>query len=90
YESAMPILENSVILKPDYSNAKYYLGLCYYNLGRTNDAVLQFKDLVILNPESAEVKVILENLEEGYSPFYGMKGVQPSSQSSDDSGVIEE
>jgi tetratricopeptide (TPR) repeat protein len=79
-------------LKPDYSNAKYYLGLNYYYLNRVNDAILQFKDLVSLNPDNKEIKDILENLEDGYSPFAGMSKTQTSQvlDLEEDSTIIEE
>ncbi|MBU1557549.1 tetratricopeptide repeat protein [Patescibacteria group bacterium] len=76
YESAMLVLERSVMMKPDYSDAKYYLGLTYYNLGRVTDAIPQFEDLVQLNPESKEVAAVLANLKGGKEPFAGFQGVQ--------------
>lgn len=75
YEGAVTILENAVILKPTYSDAKYFLGLTYYNLGRNDDAIAQFEDVSTLNPDSDEVKTILKNLRRGKAPLGGLQGV---------------
>lgn len=48
---------------PDYANAKYYLGLTLEKLGRKDEAKRQFEELLISNPESAELKEALERLK---------------------------
>lgn len=68
---AAAALEQAVAIQKDYANAKYFLGLSYYLLGRTPDAILQFKDLAVSNPDNAEVKLILSNLTSGKKPFDG-------------------
>jgi len=72
YENAIMVLERAVILKPNYSDAKYFLGLSYYYTDRDEEAVLQFKDLILLNPENKDLEVILSNLKVGTSPFRGL------------------
>ena len=52
-------------LAPDYSNAKYFLGLSYDALGQRSSALEQFKQILITNPDSAEVKTIITNLQAG-------------------------
>lgn len=77
YTGAISALERAVILNSVYSNAKYFLGLSYYKEGRRDDAIVQFKDIKLLNPDNKEVKQILSNLENGYKPFSAAPSVQP-------------
>ncbi len=50
---------------PDYANAKYYLGLTLIKLSRLDEARAQFEDLLVTNPDSEEVKAVLESLNNG-------------------------
>jgi tetratricopeptide (TPR) repeat protein len=73
--------EQSIALVPEYANAKYFLGLSYAMLNRNEDAIKQFEDLTKTNPDNAEVKQILENLQAGKTPFEGAATpVTPKSQ----------
>ncbi len=65
--------EKSIALVPEYSNAKYFLGLSYAELGKNADAITQFQQLVTTNPDNVEVKLILENLTAGRGPFTNAK-----------------
>ncbi|MFC1720843.1 tetratricopeptide repeat protein [Patescibacteria group bacterium] len=65
YKGAISALERSVILNPVYSNAKYFLGLSYDIVGREDEAIAQFEDILLLNPGNSEVEQILENLKAG-------------------------
>jgi len=69
YKGAAEAFEKAVSLSPSYSNARYFLGLSYYNLGRTADAIKQFESVQSLNPDNKEVEFILKNLREGRAPF---------------------
>ncbi len=69
--SAVAALERAVALRDDYANAHYFLGLSYYRAGRTEDAIRALERVEELNPESADVKLILENLRSGRSPCAG-------------------
>jgi tetratricopeptide (TPR) repeat protein len=71
FSDAAKALERSVILADDYANARYFLGLSYYELGDKDRAIEQFKKLSELDPESSEVKMILSNLNAGLSPLAG-------------------
>lgn len=56
--------QRAIALQPNYSNARYFLGLIY---GRRNDrpsAIEQFEKIEELNPQNEEVKRILKNLRE--------------------------
>lgn len=69
YRGTVTALEQAVALSPNYSNARYFLGLAYANLDRKDDAVKQFEAIETLNPESQEVKTVLQNLRAGKEPF---------------------
>ncbi len=69
YDNAVIVLERAVKQKPDYSDAKYYLGLTYYYMNRDEEAIAQFNDLITLNPDNNDIKVMLSNMKRGISPF---------------------
>lgn len=70
---AAQALTQAVAIQPDYANAKYFLGLSDYILKDNAGAIKQFQDLAQSNPDNAEVKLILNNLQAGKSPFDGAK-----------------
>ncbi|MDD4989195.1 MAG: tetratricopeptide repeat protein [Candidatus Pacebacteria bacterium] len=65
YDSAVSVLERAVIIDPAYANARYFLGLSYDKLGRTNDAITQFTEVQRTNPDNQDVATILKNLKAG-------------------------
>ncbi len=69
YKVAIEAFEKAISLNDSYSNARYFLGLSYYNLNRTADAINQFEIVQSLNPDNKEVALILKNLKEGRAPF---------------------
>lgn len=69
YSKAIAALEMAVALQGNYANAKYFLGLSYDKVGRSADALRQFSDLALTNPDNNEVKFILNNLKAGKSAF---------------------
>lgn len=69
YQSAIGEFEGAVILNPVYADAKYFLGLSYYRVGRKADAIQQFADVQTLNPDNKDVSKILTNLKQGRDPF---------------------
>ena len=69
YKGAAEAFEKAVAISPSYSNARYFLGLSYYNLGKTIDAIRQFESVQSLNPDNKEVEFILKNLRDGRAPF---------------------
>lgn len=52
----------AVSYDPNYSNARYFLGLIYDRQGNKKEAILQFERIAELNPDNEEVKRILANL----------------------------
>lgn len=69
YKGAAEAFEKALSLNSSYSNARYFLGLSYYNLGKTSEAIKQFEIVQELNQDNKEVELILKNLREGRSPF---------------------
>lgn len=78
FESARLVLERAVSLSSNYSNARYFLGLIYDKQGRAADAIAQFEQIKILNPDNEEVKTILSNLYAGKGALAGISPPQPS------------
>jgi len=80
YEDAKKVLDRALELKPDYSNALYFAGLVYDQLGDKEKAAKQFEALAQLNPESAkDIQKIIDNLKAGKGALEGL--VQPASPS---------
>lgn len=71
-------LERAVGIDPNYSNARYYLGLIYSENGEREKAIREFEKIKQLNPESQEVKKILENLKAKKKPFGETTSTIPS------------
>lgn len=69
YKGASEAFEKAVALDTAYSNARYFLGLSYFNLGKREAAIEQFEVVQSYNPDNKEVALILKNLREGRSPF---------------------
>jgi len=64
-DNAKSAFEFAVALSGDYSNARYFLGLIYDAQGNKEGAKEQFNKIASLNPDNAEVKKILDNLNAG-------------------------
>ena len=69
YEGAIIALERAESINPQYSNAKYFLGLSYSKIGKNSQAIKQFRDISALNPDNQEIKNIINNLLQGKEPF---------------------
>lgn len=65
YEKAQGIFEKLVEVSPNYSDARYALGLLYDKKGMTSMAIAQFEELSKLIPENSEIQKILSNLRAG-------------------------
>lgn len=69
FDGAIVALERAESINPQYSNAKYFLGLSYSKVGKNSQAIKQFRDISALNPDNEEVKSIINNLLQGKDPF---------------------
>ncbi len=63
FTGAVESLERALTLSPDYANAKFYLALSYKELNRIIEARALLQDLVASNPDSAELKTALSELD---------------------------
>ncbi|KND46767.1 MAG: Tfp pilus assembly protein PilF [Parcubacteria bacterium C7867-006] len=77
FTGAIQALEKSTTMTPDYANAKYFLGLSYEMTKQHDKAIAQFQDLAKTNPDSQEVKTILENLLAGKPIFTNAEEEKP-------------
>ncbi len=73
YTSAVDAFTKAVKLDNKYANAQYFLGLSYARLNKFADAIIQFENLSVSNPDNEEVGLILKNLKAGKSPFADAK-----------------
>ena len=78
YMNAKAVLERTVALNTNYSNARYFLGLAYDNLDQTQAAIEQFEKIQILNPDNAEVVTILSNLRGGRKALSSISPPKPA------------
>ena len=62
YQGAIAALERAVAITPNFSNAKYFLGLSYDRMGNRTQALKQFQEIAKLNPNNKEVEQIINNL----------------------------
>ena len=68
-----------VVLDPDFSNARYFLGLLLDREGNKAAAIEQFEKIAELNPDNDLVKQILNNLRTG-RPALGSPELGPPEQ----------
>ncbi|MBU2633506.1 tetratricopeptide repeat protein [Patescibacteria group bacterium] len=69
YKKAQLVFEGVIKNNPNYSNARYFLGLIYSELNNDSAAIEQFEKIEALNPGNTEVGMILSNLRAGRSPL---------------------
>ncbi|MBI5787108.1 MAG: tetratricopeptide repeat protein [Candidatus Niyogibacteria bacterium] len=70
-ENARQVFARAVELSPNYSNARYFLGLIYDRLGERGAAIAEFERVQALNPGTEEVSKILQNLRSGKKALAG-------------------
>lgn len=70
YNQAVSALGRATAQVPNYSNAKYFLGLSLKALGRREEALQQFKDIARSNQGNEEINYLISSLELGevYQP----------------------
>ncbi len=69
YKNAETALSQAVRLANEYANARYFLGLTYWRLERTNESIAEFEKVLETNPENNEVRAIISNLRAGNAPL---------------------
>lgn len=70
-------LSKAIDLSPEYSNARYFLGLALARLGKYKEAQVQFEEILKFNPDNPEITNILTSLKAGRSPFQQQAVVTP-------------
>jgi len=65
YDLAKAEFIRAIVLDPDFSNARYFLGVLYDRDGNTEDAFDQFERILKLNPDNEQIKQIISNLKDG-------------------------
>ncbi|MBI4128758.1 MAG: tetratricopeptide repeat protein [Parcubacteria group bacterium] len=62
---------------PNYSNARYFLGLILDREGKKAEAIGQFEQIAALNPDNREVTRILANLHSGLDALANIVPPEP-------------
>ncbi|MDX1535340.1 MAG: tetratricopeptide repeat protein [Candidatus Spechtbacterales bacterium] len=90
YNLAKDALEYSLTLaNGEFANARYYLGLAYFELGDRQLAIEQFETLEKDNPDNMLITRILNNLVNGRDPLVEVQEPQSEPPVSDDGGAGE-
>lgn len=69
YRGAVEAFDKAISLVNDYANAKYFRGLSFVALGDRQKALVDFKDILVTNPDNEEIKLIISNVENRKDPF---------------------
>lgn len=65
YSGAVSAFERAVALNPDYLNARYFLGLSYEYIGKSDSEMEQFKYIQSKVPDNKDIQTIISNLQNG-------------------------
>jgi cytochrome c-type biogenesis protein CcmH/NrfG/uncharacterized membrane protein YciS (DUF1049 family) len=68
YLGAEGAFAHALTLVPDYSNAKYYLGLTLIQENKLSDALIVLEDLLKANSDNAELAAMVDSLKKGKAP----------------------
>lgn len=77
YQLAKVEFQDAISVIPNYSNARYFLGLIYDAEGNTQEAIKQFEKVAEFNPDNELVKTILSNLRQGLPALSGVTQERP-------------
>jgi tetratricopeptide (TPR) repeat protein len=80
YTGAVSSFEKAVILDNSYLNARYFLGMSYKKVGRSNDALVQFNILNEILPDNQEVKNAINSINEPAQEISNIKPPLPEKQ----------
>ncbi len=78
YADARLVLERSITINPNYSNARYFLGLIYDKAGGREKALNEFQKILVLNPDNNEIRQIIQNLQSGQGALYKISPPSPA------------
>lgn len=80
FSGAIGVLNQALALTPDFANAKYYRGLALAELKRNAEAIKDFEEILITNPDNELIESILANLRANKPALQGIprdQGVTP-------------
>lgn len=69
YGDAAAAFERAVALENNYANALFLLGLSYYRVGKSADALKALEAVAAMNPGDAALAKIIEKIKAGEDPF---------------------
>ena len=79
FDKAKTEFTRAITLNPNFSNARYFLGLLFDREGDKDMAIKQFEKIAELNPGNENIKQILANLRAG-QPALGSPELGPPEQ----------
>jgi len=74
FDNAKREFEAAVALDKNYANARYFLGLVLDQQDQKDEALEQFQKVADLNPDNADLKKIIANLQSGNDALDGLEG----------------
>jgi len=95
FDESRQVFERTIQLSPNYSNARYFLGLIYDGSTsltaseRKEKAIEQFEKIAELNPDNNEVKQIVANLKAKKPALFGIAPPATAPQSRSEAPVQE-
>lgn len=78
YKNAQAEFELATTVNPQYSNALYFLALTYSAQNQNDKAITTITQVLKLNPDNAEIKTVLSNLQAGKDPLAGIAQQTPA------------
>jgi len=66
------------VLDPNYSNALYFLGLTYYEIGEKDAAISVFDRILQLNPGNEIAIKVQNNMKAGRKALNGISEEEPA------------
>ncbi|MDZ4285223.1 MAG: tetratricopeptide repeat protein, partial [Patescibacteria group bacterium] len=90
FDEAEQEFTRAVNRQPNYSNARYFLGIIYDRKGDTKSAIEQFQEIAKLNPGNTEVQRILANLRSGRAALANIVPPAPAPEEREEPPVEEQ
>ncbi|MDP3794339.1 MAG: tetratricopeptide repeat protein [bacterium] len=90
FDEAEQEFKRAVNRQPNYSNARYFLGIIYDRKGDTKSAIEQFEEIAKLNPDNTEVQRILANLRSGRAALANIVPPAPAPEEREEPPVEEQ
>jgi tetratricopeptide (TPR) repeat protein len=69
YDEAKESFIKALAVTPDYANASFFLGQAYFLLNQKDEALKEFKALLVKNADNQTLKDVIASIEKGDDPF---------------------